>query len=61
MILAKDLRVDTQYYVIEDLDKHKIKTDAKTARTFVLKMEELIESIHEETIKKIREKINSII
>ncbi len=57
--LAKELRVDTQYYVAEELDKEKLKTDSETARNFVLKMEEVIENLTGEKINKLREKLNN--
>jgi len=60
LLLSKELRVDTQYYVAEQLDKDKLKTDSETARKFVLKIEELIESIGEEQIIKIRKKLRDI-
>jgi uncharacterized protein (UPF0332 family) len=57
--LAKELRVDTQYYVTEEIDLDKLKKDSETARSFVLKMEEVIENLTEEQIKTIREKLNN--
>ena len=57
LLLAKDLRVDTQYYVTEQIDKEKLKTDSVTARNFVLKMEEVIENVTETKITKIRQKL----
>ncbi len=57
---AKELRVETQYYFIEELDTEKIKEDSKTAKKFVLKMEELIENINEEQIKLLRKKLESL-
>jgi len=59
LLLAKDLRVDTQYYVTEQIDKEKLKTDSATARNFVLKMEEVIENVTEIQIKKIRQKLTN--
>ncbi|MBU1973964.1 MAG: HEPN domain-containing protein [Nanoarchaeota archaeon] len=55
--LAKELRVDTQYYLAEEIDLNKLKKDSKTARSFVLRMEEVIENISEEQIKTIRDKL----
>ncbi|MBU0460659.1 MAG: HEPN domain-containing protein [Nanoarchaeota archaeon] len=57
--LAKELRVDTQYYVTEEIDLDKLKKDSETARSFVLKMEEVIENLTEEQVKTIREKLNN--
>lgn len=57
--LAKELRVDTQYYVREEVDLSKLKKDSETARSFVLKMEEIIENLTEEQIKTIREKLDN--
>ena len=59
LLLAKDLRVDTQYYVTEQIDKEKLKTDSATARNFVLKIEEVIENITETQIQKIRQKLTN--
>jgi len=59
LLLAKDLRVDTQYYVTEQIDKEKLKTDSVTAGIFVLKMEEIIENITEIQINKIRQKLTN--
>ena len=47
LLSAKDLRVDTQYYVTEQIDTEKLKKDSITARNFVLKMEEVIEKVTE--------------
>ena len=57
---AKELRVDTQYYVAEDIDDKILKTDSEKARGFVLKMEEVIEQCSEEHIQTAREKLNGI-
>jgi len=57
--LAKELRIDTQYYVTEEIDLNKLKKDSETARSFVLKMEEVIENITEEQIKVMREKLSN--
>jgi len=59
LLLAKDLRVDTQYYVTEQIDKEKLKTDSATARNFVLKMEEIIENTTEKQINKIKQKLTN--
>jgi len=58
--LAKTLRVDTQYYFAKDLDANKLKYDADKARDFVLKIEEIIENITPEDIKKLRNKIVNV-
>lgn len=55
--LAKELRVDVQYYVTEELDKQKLKTDASTAGAFVLRMEQIVENVTEAQIQKIRKKL----
>ncbi len=59
LCLAKELRVDVQYYVTEELDKEKLKKDAETARTFVLRMEEVIEKISDRDIERIRAKLKN--
>lgn len=57
--LAKELRIDTQYYITEEIDLNKLKKDSETARSFVLKIEEIIEELTIEQIKKIRDKLNN--
>ena len=57
---VKELRIDTQYYVAEDIDLDKLKKDSETARSFVLRMEGAIENITEEQINITRNKLNSI-
>lgn len=57
LLSAKALRVDTQYYVTEQVDKEKLKNDSATARKFVLKMEEIIEKITEIQINSVRQKL----
>ena len=57
--LAKELRVDTQYYVHEEIDLDKLKQDSETARSFVLMMEEVMENITEKQISAIRNKLNN--
>ena len=57
--LAKELRVNTQYYVTGEVDLDKLKKDSETARRFVLKMEEVIENLTKEQIKSIREKLSN--
>jgi len=58
--LAKELRVDTQYYVTEDIDLDKLKEDSQTAGSFVLNMEEVIENITDSQINTVRDKLDSI-
>ena len=57
--LAKELRIDTQYYVAEELNKQKLKTDSETARNFVLEMEKVIDNLTEQTIQQLRGKLNN--
>lgn len=59
LLLAKDLRVDTQYYVTEQINKEKLKTDSATAGKFVLMMEEIIENTTQNQIVKLREKLTN--
>jgi uncharacterized protein (UPF0332 family) len=59
LLLVKDLRVDTQYYVTEQIDKEKLKNNSTTARNFVLKMEEVVENLTPNQIIKIRQKLTS--
>ena len=54
---AKDLREDMQYYVTEERDYDKLKRDAETARSFVLKMEEIADTITKEQINQLRNKL----
>ena len=58
LLRAKDLRIDTQYYVTEQIDQEKLKTDCATAGKFVLKMEEVIEGLTEDQTNTIRLKLN---
>jgi uncharacterized protein (UPF0332 family) len=58
--LAKELRIDTQYYVTEEIDLKRLKKNSGTASSFVIKMEEVIETLTEEEIKIIREKLNNV-
>ena len=60
LLSAKQLRIDTQYYATEELNKEKLKTDSETARNFVLKMEEVIENLGEEQINSLRKKISEL-
>ncbi|MBI1970233.1 HEPN domain-containing protein [Candidatus Woesearchaeota archaeon] len=57
--LAKELRVDAQYYPTQEIDLDKLKKDSETAKSFVLNMEEVIEKITEEQINMIRDKLNN--
>jgi uncharacterized protein (UPF0332 family) len=59
--LAKELRVETQYYTTEDLDLNKLKKDSETAGNFVLKMEETIENLTPDQIKIVRDKLSKYI
>ena len=60
LVSAKDLRIETQYYFAEEIDLTKLKEDSETARSFVLKIEEVIENISENQIAIIRNKLNSL-
>ena len=55
--LAKELRIDTQYYVTVELDKERLKQVSETARSFVLKMEEVIENLTKDQINQLRDKL----
>ncbi|MBU0532536.1 HEPN domain-containing protein [Candidatus Micrarchaeota archaeon] len=57
LLLAKELRVDTQYYFAEEIDLNKLKRDSETARSFVLNMEEVIENLTVKQIEEIRNKL----
>ena len=59
LLLAKELRIDTQYYVTEQIDKEKLKTDSATAKNFVLKIEEVIENVTDKQIQKVRLKLTN--
>ena len=56
--VAKQLRVDTQYYVADELDLTKIKQEAEMAREFVLKVEEVVDIISLAQIEEIRKRFN---
>ena len=51
---AKELRIDTQYYIPRELKKEDIKESIKQARTFLLEMEKAIEAVDEEQINLIK-------
>ena len=55
--LAKQLRVDTEQYIADELDTTKLKQDAETSREFVLKMEEVIDNLSPADIEEIRKKL----
>jgi len=57
MLNAKELRIDTQYYVAADVDIDKIKSESKKAVDFVLKIEESIDKIDEDKRNLLREKL----
>jgi len=59
LLLAKELRVETQYYVTNDTELAKIIRYSESARIFVLKMEEVIENITKSQIKNLRSKLVS--
>ncbi|MBU0471753.1 MAG: HEPN domain-containing protein [Nanoarchaeota archaeon] len=59
LLLAKDLRVDTQYYVTEEIDIDKLKKDSNTANSFVLEMEEVIENLTQKQIDTVRNKLSN--
>ena len=59
LVSAKDLRVDTQYYIAEQIDKEKLKADSATARKFVLVMEKAVEDVTGPQIEKMRQKLAS--
>lgn len=56
--LAKDLRVDTQYYVAKELDEEKLRRDSAAARGFVLRMEEVIDGLSRNDIDLLRGKVS---
>lgn len=58
--LAKELRIDTQYYMAEELDKEKLRQDSETAKSFVLKMEEVIEKLTDGQISILIYKLKAI-
>lgn len=59
LVLAKELREDTQYYVIEEFNIAKLKKEALTAKDFVLMIEETCEKINGTQIDKIRNKLKN--
>lgn len=60
LCLAKELRIDVQYYVATELDENKLKADAENAADFVLRMEEAAENLTNEQIEQVRKKIASL-
>jgi CRISPR/Cas system CMR-associated protein Cmr1 (group 7 of RAMP superfamily) len=61
LLLAKELRVDTQYYMTDQIDIKTLKTNSQKARQFVLKIEEISESIKDEKINIIINKLKLLI
>jgi len=59
LLMAKELRVDTQYYVPEELDRQKLETGSKKAGTFVLEMERIIDMLTRDKIERLRNKMDN--
>lgn len=57
---AKELRIDAQYYIAEELDREKLKTDSETAGSFVLEIERIIDGLTKEKIGQLRNKFNGL-
>lgn len=57
LLSAKELRVDMQYYVTEQIDMERLRKGGSTAGNFVLRMEEATENLTEDRIQKIRQKL----
>lgn len=58
--LAKDIRIDAQYYIIKELRQEKIKQNINAARKFVLEIEEVIELVSKEQIQIIQQKLKNL-
>lgn len=56
---SKDLRIGTQYYVSGTIERTKLEENVKSAREFVLVLEEFIEKISKEQIDIIRRRIKT--
>lgn len=56
---SKDSRIDAQYYIMEET-KDDPSADAESARAFVLAIEEALDKLDEDTIEKVRNKLNRI-
>jgi len=51
---AKQIRIETQYYVTQELKQTKIRRNVESAHKFVLEIEKIIENITTDQIKNIR-------
>jgi len=58
---SKELRIEAQYYVTGAIEKSTVEENVKSAREFVLKLEEIIEKITEEQIGSVRKKLKELI
>ena len=56
---AKELRIDTQYYVANESQTKDLKKASQTAGRFVLKMEEIIENMNPQLIMELRIKLSN--
>jgi len=57
---AKQTRIDTQYYVTEELTHEEIKRNVESASKFVLEIQKSIEEISTEQTNNIRNKLRNI-
>lgn len=62
ILLAKDFRIDTQYYAAGHLNLEKIKNDALATKNFVLEMEKIVEKFAAiSLVDQIRNRFNSLV
>ena len=57
---SKELRIETQYYVVDQINLKKLKEHSEKSRNFVLKIEEVIENLNEEEIRNIRKELQDL-
>lgn len=60
LLLSKELRIETQYFVTEEIPEIEIKEEIVSARNFVLEMEKIIENFTEGQIDLVREKLKKL-
>ncbi|MFC1775004.1 hypothetical protein ACFLZN_01670 [Nanoarchaeota archaeon] len=57
---SKQRRIDVQYYIKKNLDEFDVDSDVRTAKIFLLEIEQIIENITQKQIERMRDKVKSI-
>lgn len=57
---AKQIRIESQYYVTSELDQAKIKRNAESAHNFLLEIEKTLENVTTHQIEDIRTHLKRI-